>query len=228
MPKKLIVAYSTRLVADESLLPDSADLTPPGSMKKAETIAKWRDDMSEKLLEEARFQPYTATFDEVQIADPTLDRIMRFKFRDPDEKRPPASLAIRSWLLKHYPDAWPNTTNPRPGSLEAIFVGFNPRLFLKILGMECSLPENQKYAERGDSESVVLPLSMWYANSDHRDIEAAVKPNDYKALTWPTVFQARGLTEMAEGWDGPGNNVNQDLLLAAELASQLGFMSEES
>ena len=223
MPKKILVAFKTR-IADESLIPSADELTPPGSMKKEETIAKWRAEQQELLKVHALGQPYTATFEEVRLADPATNRVSTFKYRDPEEGRPPASIAIRAWLLKHYPDAWPNTTNTR-GPLEAIFVGFNPRLFLKILGTECSLPGNQPPAETGESH--VLPLSMWYGNSDHRDIEQAVKPSDYKALTWNTVFAARGLTELAEGWKGPHNDVEQDLLLATELAAQLGFLSEE-
>lgn len=223
MPNKILVAYKTR-ISDTSLLPNVSELKPPGSMKKAETIAKWRDEQAESLLHQARFQPYTATFEEVRLADPATNRVSTFKFRDPAENRPPASVAIRAWLFQHYPDAWPNTTNFR-GPIEAVFVGFNPRLFLKILGTECSLPSHQPPEDTG--ESYVLPLSMWYGNSDHRDIEQAVKPSDYKALTWKSVFAARGLTDLAEGWSEPHQNVEQDLLLTTELAAQLGFLSEE-
>lgn len=225
MPDKIIVAYSTRL-SDESLLPDVNDLTPPGNYKSESAISKWREGMAESVREEALRQPYTATFEEVRIVDPLNDRSNTFKFREADDPRPPVAIAVRDWLLSYYPDVWPNSPVSR-GYPEAIFVGFDPKLFLRILGIECSLPSNQPDPTLADGESVVLPLSLWYGNSDHRDIENAVKPQEYKALTWKTVLAARGLTELAGDWNGPGDDVEKDLLLSLEMAGQLGFLSEE-
>lgn len=234
MPAKLIVAYRTQLVP--GLQPVMADeLQPPANFKHADAIEKWRAEQLPKL--EAKFQaecaqqPYTATFAEVQIADLHNERKGKWVYRAPnnEEGKQAACLAIRSWLLKEYPDAWPHTTHPDRRVPAAIFVGFNPRLFLKILGIECSLPAHQPMDADGKPDPKklnVLPLSMWYPNSDHRDIEEAVKPADFKYLPWNVVLEARGLLPEFKDWKAPGVNVTMDLKLATRLAAQLGMLNE--
>ena len=220
-PNIILVAFSTRLVDNDELLPDANDLTPPGSMKKAETIDKWREEQQEKLKVEAAMQPYSGTFDEVHLSDMgPSKRQATFKYRAADSGRQPVSLAVRSWLLREYPDAWPDSPISG-GNPEVIFVGFNPKLFLRILGTECSLPCNQP----DDGTRNTLPLSLWYGNSDHRDLEHAVMPSEYK-LTWPIVLKARGIYEVFKDWEGPGKNVARDLDLALDLGMQLGLIKK--
>lgn len=229
MPAKLIIAFKTQLVPD--MLPAVDDLSPPANYKTAEAIDKWKRETTDRIAVECSEQPYTATFAEVQIADLVNERKGKWIYRAPDNKegKQTAALAIRAWLLKEFPNAWPHTTHPNRRVPEAIFVGFNPRLFLKILGTECSLPQNQPKDANGKPDPKklnVLPLSMWYPNTDHRDIEEAVKPKDYKFLTWQTVLRARGLLPEFQDWKGPGIDVTMDLKLATRLAAQMGMLNE--
>jgi len=229
MPAKLIVAYKTQLVPD--LVPAADEFDPPSNYKSEDAIAKWRGELEEKLKEECLYQPYTATFAEVQVADLVNERKGKWVYRAPGNKegKQAACLAVRAWLLKEFPNAWPHTTHTDRRVPTAIFVGFNPRLFLKILGEECSYPDNQPKDAAGKPDPKkmnVLPLSMWYPNSDHRDIEEAVKPRDYKYLTWNSVLKARGLRDEFKDWKGPGIDVGLDLKLATRLASQLGMLNE--
>lgn len=130
-------------------------------------------------------------------------------------KNPPISVAVRDWLLREYPEAWPDTPHPARATPEAFFIGFNVDLFLDILGTECMLPQ---YAGEAGSQ---LPLSLWYGNSDHRDIGRAVT-RGYKNLSWPLVLRAHGLSPRS--WEGPGVSPEADLTLATTLAYRTGLV----
>lgn len=226
MPSKILIAYKTRTA--DGYVPDIRDLPdPPSNWKDPDKIAAWREEKAKEASTQAVFQPYTGTFDEVQLIDLTTQEHGRWQYREPKSGRQPVCLAVRAWLLKHYPDAWPNSTHPGRAVPQAIFVGFNPKLFLRILGTECSLPANQP-KEPGSTNT--LPLSCWYGNSDHRDIGEAVKPDEFKFLSWRTVLEARGLTNnqaVYAGWNGPHIDVTMDLSLIIELASQLAMVGDD-
>lgn len=220
MPKKLIIAFTTRAVkVDISLL--NFDLTPPKSYKKAEAIAEWQATRGAQIEAQLKNQPYTGTFDRLWIADPANKDLAKWKYRAPDSGKQPVSIAARNWILKRFPNAWPNSTHPGFKSPEVIFLGFNPRLFLKMLGLECCLPANQPEDE---AESNLLPLSMWYTNTDHRDVGEAAMPKEFN-LTWPLVLSQRGID--AGKWAGPGSDVEKDMIVATELSTQLGLLSEK-
>lgn len=114
-----------------------------------------------------------------------------------------------------------------------VIIGFDPRRFLKVLGIELSLPL---------PGNEPLPPGLWYGNTDHRDIEEAVLPKpECKLLSWPHVIQARRpRPELAEeerlkdpdvakydklfkDWVGPGQDPEQDARIALTWASQLNF-----
>ena len=221
MPKKLIAAFTTRAVEmDEGLL--QIDLTPPKSYKKPEAIAEWQAEKKAGILAGLKDQPYTGTVDRIWIADPQSKELAKWKYRAPGSGKQPTCVAVRNWILKRYPNAWAHSTHPKrgPDQPQVIFVGFNPRLFLKMLGLECTLPENQG---ADASQSNMMPLSMWYTNSDHRDVGEAAKPKEFD-LSWQIVLSRRGIA--VKGWNGPGLDVDKDMVVATELATQLGLLAE--
>jgi len=225
MTAKLVVGYTTRLV-DGASPPEFT--CSDKRLKDEEKIQANIDRQSEAWDDEARNQPYTGTFDEVFIVDPTNERYQswRYKGREPGSGKSPICASVSAWILANYSGAFSDDliTHKHP---EVVFVGFGMRRFLKILGLECSLP-------REDRDRV--PVSMWFGNSDHRDVEQAVKPSDFKFLDWPTVIDARRpvddeearqkYDEVTEGWNGPGDNPESDALVALEFCGQLGLLSD--
>jgi len=223
MSMKIFVGYTTSTLPDEML----KDLMPEFEGRKgttdAEKIAQQIKDKQEQWKDEAANQPYTGTFGTVHllIPDKKVATTYRAEGRYPFGDKPSVSSQLRATLLKHFPKAWPNEANYR-GEHVAIFVGFGMRRFLKMLGTECSLTKDK------------LPLAMWYGNSEHRDIQEAVMPKEFKSLGWKTVFARRReavedkdkYDKLVAGWDGPGTNPERDAMIAMVLASQLGFQSE--
>lgn len=225
MTAKLIVGYRTRALEKEKLDALKPQFEAAKNLKAQDKIAADIADKEAQFYADAALMPYTATFDCVVIADPSNEKIQRwdYKGREPGSGKQPICLAVANWILKQYPNAfsWDTHEKKKP---TVIFLGFNPRLFLKMLGTECSLPENAK----------PLPPTMWYSNSDHRDIEEAVCPSDFKRLTLHTVLKRRRPSgeaqkqwdEIMADWQGPGNDPVKDVWLATELAAQLGFIKE--
>lgn len=223
---KIFVGYRTRLVQGvEKLTPE---FTPPGNYKTPEAIAKWQTEKAEDFKVAAANQPYTGTFDAVVVCDPASERIKEwnFKGREPGntDGKKAVSLAVRDWILNTYGEAWPNETHPaHNGPPKAVFIGFEPKVFLKMIGIECSLPPISK----------PLPPPMWYSNSDHRDITEAVMPSGFKNLDWSIVLKTRRPLDeddaekydaVIKDWPGPGINPKQDVHIAVMLATQLGFV----
>jgi hypothetical protein len=230
----LITAYKTKPLASElidSLKPAfEADKRLSDPLKIAADL-KAKEDA---YLTEAARQPYTSTFDEVFLVDPVgVQKPLWLKYRIPGGPKPPVCVAVREWLLSHYPGSWLEdwqTGVAKSGvgvvPVRVIFVGFNPKLFLKLLGEECSLPEiNQP-----------LPPRMWYGTSDHRDVEEAICPEICKRLTLEMALKRRrpAAEEAAQKWDavlkdwkGPGHDVQKDALLVTQLWFQLGFFSDK-
>lgn len=227
MTTKLIVGYRTRLVNEDAISSIMPEIKAPAHYKDEEKIKAYIEEAKGRFLAEAKDYPYMATFDEVYFFDATNMRpkFWTYKGREPGSKKAPICLAVRNWLLTTFPEAWgwDMMDNRKPPSV--IFIGFNPRGFLKMLGLECSLPLHKK----------PLPPKLWYSNSDHRDIEEAVCPKDYKQLSLKIALQARRpldpqaaalWDENLKDWPGPGADPQKDAVLATELASQLGFLQE--
>jgi hypothetical protein len=215
-PKKLIVAFETQLVPGVP----APKFVPPANYKDQTKIEAWLEKKQTEYAATAANQPYTGTFKRLIIADPANERVLNLTYRKPGGDQQPVCLAARSWLLKEYPDAWEHSTNSRREP-EVIFIGFRTRLFLKMLGIECSMPANQP--EEAD-QSNALPLGMWYGNSDHRDLEEACMPRGFE-LDLNQVLHMRGIT-VKQSWRGVGSDAKGDLSVATELAAQLGMLSE--
>lgn len=217
---KLVVGWRTRPVdnAEELLATVLEQFKAPANYKDEVKIKEYLAARKAELLAAARDMPYVSTFDEVMIVDTgPLKRKGHWVAKDRpykgDGPKPPICVAVRDWILKGYPRAWPDDTNPGSRKPEVVFLGFEPRGFLKLLGVECSLPWVNS----------PLPVAMWYGNTDHRDIGEACIPREYKELDWATVFKVRGITPKA-GWVGPGQDPEEDVRLVFELGTQLGFL----
>lgn len=210
--------------------------------------ASWRTKDPEKIdaeiaAKQAKFltgegldaYPYTGTFRRVMLLDPSR-RSTSADFclseRMPGSGKPSVAAAVSDWLAKHYPDAFKSFL-PADKYQGAVFVGFDTRRFLKMLGLECSLP----------SVGRPLPPGAWYETCLHRDIESAVLPSGERGpLDWRAILHMRAPLmsplPMAEGanplswpalvdnWEGPHVHAPSDLFLAIELASQLGFLND--
>lgn len=221
---KIMIGYRTRLVPGaEKNLPD---FKYPSNYKDAGKIAEYKKEAATAFLEDAKNMPYTGTFDEVYLADDKNNKAMMWS-SSVDETKPPVSVRVRNYLLKYYPDVWNNDGLLQKGGPKAIIIGFNPRTFLKMLGLECSLPAINK----------PCPLGLWYSNIDHRDIEEAIMPKDFKGLTLAYVLKhrrpvdledAKHWDELLTDWPGPGTFPEKDALIATELATQLGFVERKT
>lgn len=218
--KKLIVAYRTRLRpgADKA----TPEFRAPANYKDQAKIAADVEEKRAAFLADAKNMPYTGTFDEVYIADAEHDGAAQWKHPAEDSGKRPVSVRVRDYLVKHYPGAWADdVVRGRPA---VVFIGFDPRTFLKILGLECSLPGLTR-----------APVGLWYGNADHRDIGEAVMPKEFKGLSLPYVLQQRRPVDpddakkwdaLVSGWPGPGVRPEDDVAIAITLADQLGFLSE--
>lgn len=224
MTNKIIVGFRTRAVPPALLEP----LIPPFQANRSfKDKLKIEADLAEKrerFLANARNMPYTGTFDMVALSDPANSRVRSWTFAPAEEgdTTRPICLAVASWILEAYPDAWTADTHDSRAP-RVVFLGFNPRVFLKMLGSECSLPEHGR----------PLPPKMWYSNSDHRDIGEAIVPSGFPDLALETALRRRrpvGVEarakwdKLVDGWTAPHVDPIKDVLLTTELASQLGFL----
>lgn len=219
-PSTCIIFVGYRL-KEVPYLDDLLQAIPEGDDDKSKAAAvKARD----KVRTCAKENLYTCTFDEVFLAIPTMEKARLFKSEGHKEGYS-VSATVSGFLLKLFPQAWPDALFTPRGDPEAIFMGFDPRFFLKLLGLECSMPMH----------GCALPVSMWYGNSDHRDIGEAVMPKtETKQLDWPLVLAARGLgmaaddkaryDAMIKNWQGPGVHPQQDVDIVIAMATQLGFL----
>lgn len=225
---KLKPAVATE-VTDALVAKYLATLDVPKTYAAEPKRSEWLEGKKGEWLPSVANAPYIATFEEVVLIAPAMKTTVTYKAegREPGGKKKSVSAAARNFLLELYPNAWSKDTHPASRQVEVAFMGFNPRLFLKILGIECSLPVN----------NCPLPAAMWYGNTDHRDIEEAVLPTpECRNLSgnWEFIVNARrpktegdDLTRynnIVTGWTGPGVNAKKDALLAVEWANQLGFI----
>lgn len=172
---------------------------------------------------EAKDVPYLGFFNEVCLATLPLDatHVVSFKL-DPNNPQQLIQDVVRT-LVAWCPDVWDN--NPVDTDRgKATIIGFNPRLFLKMLGLS-SAALRQSVGRP--------PLTLWYNNTDHRDLEEAFLPSECKNLSWATVFavirlhmtvdDAAKFGKLIAGWTGPGVNPYQDLQLAITLGDAIGL-----
>lgn len=222
MSKKIYVGFETTVVegTDWRQFVDTADLTEAKKQARLEKI-------------NFAAMPYTGRLKRVAFvipgeAQPTVftDKSARGNKGRPSVLQPLRCASVVEFLLTKFAGpagepAWHNDTNPdRRTPPLAIFVGFDPKLFLKMLGLGCML------------ERTAAPLGLWYGNSDHRDIENALLPSEAKELTWDMVFarlralytgDARARFDKLTDEFEPGKDAVVDAALSYELGNLLGF-----
>ena len=217
--RKLLVGYSTRGVDNiDEFMPK---FEAPTNFKDEAKIREAIEKSKTKFREEAAARPYTGILDKVVFIDPTAK--VTKKYMTEPGKTPPAA-RVRNYLLKEFPRAWVRDPNEDDAAYarrtpEVMFIGFDTRRFLKLLGLECSLPGYEP-----------CPLDMWHANSDHRDIATAVLPDECGKLDFPSQLKFRRPKDPADakkwdavvtGWTEPGVDADKDVLLTGMLAAQI-------
>jgi hypothetical protein len=219
MIPKVFIGYRTQPSGD--LLAAAPEFKAPSNYVDKEKINAAIQVKREQFAAEAAHLPYTASLSEIYIFDAGSSQATQFV--TVPEKKSPASRALR-YLLKAYPQAWGDEAGYEFGKPTVIFVGFKIRMFLKILGIECSLPGSPKRA----------PLGLWTSGSNYRDIGDLICPPDY-GFSFPYVLSRRRPVDpvegqtwdtLVDGWTGPGVSPEQDALLAVELATQVGMLRE--
>lgn len=178
------------------------------------------EETSEGAGEPEPLGPYTHTFEEVQMADLGHKRLVRYRSegRRPGDSKLPISLAVRDWLLDKYPHAWPAGALAPDGPPEFQLIGFSTRLFATILGIECGMPH------LGDIDAS-LPPAFWLTDHWTCDLGRIVRPSPYADhVPWAAVIEKRGVRLDIDNWTGPGDNMESDLTVIAELAAQLGIL----
>lgn len=207
---KIVVGYKTRPA--ELAEPFVPEFTPPANYKDAAKIAEWTAAKQAEWAETSLSYPYLATFDEVfaVVLAPGVKEVAKWSYRPPGSGKPPVSMAVQTFLMKFFRGVWEATER----GAKPIFLGFDPRTFLKIWGLECSLPANAS----------PLPPAVWYGTNQHRDVGEALLPSEFKFVPLPWVLKHRGID--APGWEKPGVDPELDARIATIAAEQLGFLAE--
>lgn len=221
---RIIVSYTT-VVADQAKVDELApEFEAPSNYKDKEKIEKYIAQKKANFIAQAASQPYTGTFDEIMLVDLQKQIVGKWSSKERKDKSDlTVAEAAASWILLNNLGAFDGDTLDTRNS-NVVFIGFDTRLFLKMLGLECTLPDSK----------VRVPLRLWYNNPNHRDIAEAVMPSEY-VLSWPLVLAMREPMETAtltekweyiKTWKQPHVNVQHDSLLITELAAQLGFLND--
>lgn len=219
---RVFVGYKTKKVPDvERFVPE---FSAPSTWKDEGKIKAVIEEKKAEFLHGCQDMPYTGTLEEVVLLDKGCKKVVPFVSKPGDKL--PVSVRVRDYLLRRYPSAWADDGDPRtpPG---VVFFGFEPRLFLKILGLECSLP----------AIKAPCPHRMWFDNADgHRDIIEAILPREFRTkLSLKAVLASRGplspedakdWAALIAGWGGPGVDAYKDIRIVFELALQLGLLPE--
>lgn len=220
---RIIVSFTTKLVDPDNIASLTPEFKAPSNYKDADKIAKYIKERKDNFEADAANQPYTGTFDEVMLVDLQKQLVGKWSSKDRDAADGlTVAEAAASWILRNNPDAFAGDILDTANS-NVVFIGFDTRLFLKMLGLDCTLPDSK----------VQVPLRLWYNNSNHRDITEAVMPSEF-SLSWPIVLKLRKPWEADDAtkkwdvssWTRPHVNVQQDSWLITELAAQLGFLND--
>ena len=177
-------------------------------------------------------EPYTHTFAEVTIGDFAEKGARTWLYRDPGSGKPPVAMAVASYLLERFPNAWPAAMIPRrlrnvpppegvppPGNFDVVmFFGLYLGVFFDVLATDCSIFASTTEAE----DPVQLPCSMW------RDKQYQVNlcaDEDDAAERMRRSIQAHKLQGF-NGWE-PGQDVKSDFSLVLAMGASLGLFKDE-
>lgn len=205
---KIVLGYRTRPAENR---PFSPTFEPPGNYKDPAKIAEWQAQRLAEWPAQVTHYPYLSTFDDVFIVvvGKGLREVGRWAYRAKDSGKQPVCLAMKTFLMKFFEEEWTSGGGNKP-----VFIGFDPRSFLKIWGLECSMPENAQ----------PLPPQVWYGTNQHRDIGDALLPSEYKGVPLTEVLKWRGIE--VPNWKAPGMDPELDARVVMIAAEQLGFLAE--
>lgn len=190
----------------------------PSEILKGQAQAEELKSRQETFRTCAPLSAYTATFADIYMIDPSVEKPLQW-LALPDKQAP--AIRFCTWLKKAHPQLWAKDADPERRRLR-IF-GFDPHLFLLVLGVECSLPPISKPlspriwlgAERVDIADIVLP-PRFDQHLQLRETVLARQPTEEKHLAaW---------LKIVKDWSGPGTSAEKDAKLTCELAGQLGLL----
>ena len=188
-------------------------LRPPGNMSREDTIAKWRAETMQAVVEGEVQCPYMASVSRILAVRPWQQEFKDFK---PSEDEGIPTLQFVQWLLAEYPGAWPNVE--RLDDPPVLLIGFGMLLFRRFLGLEPSMPVH--WLDKDQPQPV--PLSMWRCGEVACDLETLVVPPDVR-LELASVLRLRGI-KRPKAWR-LYKDAEADSRIAAELAVQLGVVT---
>jgi hypothetical protein len=228
---RLIVGYTLKPIDNvEKYAPAGPTIDETLSDAEKQVMEREQADRLASFYQKALLSPHMATFDVVRMLDASTVTTVRYTTAGRGQGgRPTICKSIWSWLRERYPyswlseDKWPEKTIPP----RVLVMGFRPDIFLHILAMECSLPEN----------NCRLPISMWYPSPSPNtwDVEAALFVNDPPDIGWQALLRRRWPVAEADAavweqvygtWQGPGHDADIDHNLTMEIAGQLGFLRD--
>lgn len=218
-----------------STRPDATKFMPefsiPGNMSKQDTIEKHLESKKAEWLETLSMTPYHNLLELVCLLDTgsgdillstpegahTSSRIGGKKMpKIPDEL--PMSHQIAYWLTQRYhwdSNPWRSSRIP-----EAIFAGFNPRVFLKTLAAQCA-------EETGPHGVNPMPAAIWYDNQDHRDVYNAMIPTEFQSrVTFNAACDRLGIA-LPDKYETNKNPLT-DVHIAGQAMMRLGLLLDSS
>lgn len=213
----VFIGFSTRQSAGvEKCIPVYKTPVISKEAGRAEALAH-----RERFLADAHLSPYSGTFNEVVLIDRGEKKVRRF-VHSVDALKKSVAVRVRNFFVSGYPGGWKD--NDAEVVRQPLLIGFNVTLFLTMIGLECSLPENGKPA----------PARLWYRNTHTIDVGELVRPALCKSLNLKTIMQLRRPADavaavkydaLIQEWEGPGQNPRVDAELAMELSQQLGLLT---
>ena len=201
----VLVGYTLQARLDaEQLMPEFEAPSNYGAEKAAEYVSKQR---AAWLAGGCAESPYTGTLASCTLAcfPPVHGDVL-----DPKIMECPDTDELSGLLKDCYGGLFDRNGEYKLDGVVR-FIGFEPRRFLKILGLEA--------AEKGNP----LPQDLWYGGSEYRDIEAMVCPE--KSGTSLAQAIRRLLGEQASDFAGfrSGVKASQDVRLMALLLKRLAL-----
>lgn len=218
----LLVTYSTTSASNETLLQMEPEFKPDGNTKddalKAAQIAKKRQKWQETVAR----RPYTGLLDQVYLGDPTaslakfasgehsaaLPRV-KPKKGQPEPPIPSVELQISNWLEANYKNSWTRNIFDTDPGLPVVLLGFDPRSFLQMVGIEC--------ARQGQP----APVGMWLGGGNCRDVMSLTCASPDTKFT--AVCQYLGI-RLPAGWTTPHVDPAADMDILLQFVVRLRLL----
>lgn len=126
-----------------------------------------------------------------------------------EEGKPSPAVRASEWLQEKFGERLETRLDGRWDEGKIHFVGFEPKRFLRLLGVECALCGSP------------CPTNLWYGNSDHRDILSLLLPEDLAKQTDEVSLPLRMLGIKMETM--PGADAFADAAITVQVLQKFGF-----